>query len=186
MLFAMTHRSSWPYLRSGVPLFITLCCGMTASAVAPVQFNRDIRPILTENCFACHGPDRAKRQADLRLDMRDSALAVLDPGHPAKSRLVARITSVQPASVMPPVSSHKSLTAAQRTLLIQWVKEGAAYQVHWAYIPPKRAAVPKLANRKLQVANPIDAFLLAALERKGIAPSPPADRRTLIRRVSRI
>src|ERR1043166_3408234 len=101
---------------------------MRASADTPkVQFNRDIRPILSENCFACHGPDRNKRQSNLRLDLRQDAMArgVLAPGHPEKSPLVARITAVQSGLLMPPVASHKKLTQAQRNLLIRWIKEGA-------------------------------------------------------------
>src|SRR5205823_3232358 len=114
-----------------------------------VEFNRDIRPILTENCFACHGPDRNKRQANLRLDDRAIALerAVLVPGHPEKSKLVQRVMAGQ----MPPAASGKSLSPAQRNLLVRWIKQGAEYQVHWAYIPPKRPVIPAIESPKSKI-----------------------------------
>lgn len=149
-------------------------------------FNRDIRPILSENCFACHGPDRNKRQADLRLDLQQEALkrGVIVPGHPEKSPLVARIMASQPALLMPPAASHRSLTPAQRALLVRWVKEGAEYQAHWAYIVPQRPPVPVVTKAKSRVKTPIDAFIFSRLEQKGILPSPEADRRTFLRRLS--
>ena len=118
----------------------------TAVAAPPVDtvvFNRDIRPILSDHCFACHGPDGGKRQADLRLDDRESALAagVIRPGRPEESGLVARIGSLDPDLVMPPPEAHKPLDAAERDLLVRWIAEGAEYQRHWAYEPPVRPAV---------------------------------------------
>src|SRR5258708_3588091 len=105
---------------------LTLCATAHAAGAGRVEFNRDIRPILSENCFACHGPDRAQRKANLRLDQQSAAMehGALVPGHPEKSGIVARITAVQPALLMPPESSHKKLTAAQRDLIVRWVKEG--------------------------------------------------------------
>src|SRR5207249_2947876 len=129
-----------------------------------VQFNRDIRPILAETCFACHGPDRNKRQANLRLDRSDPSLQrILTPGHPETSILLRRINSADSAFRMPPLVSGKTLTVAQRSLLTRWIKDGAEYQAHWAYIPPRRPPVPRIANRKSEIENPIDAFILAKL-----------------------
>jgi hypothetical protein len=152
---------------------------------AHLEFNRDIRPILSENCYACHGPDKNKRKAKLRLDERASALGLkaIVPGKPDESAMVDRITSDDAEEVMPPPASHKSLTPAQKDLLKEWISQGAEYQAHWSYVPPQHHPVPRVKNTSW-VRNPIDAFLLSTLESKGIAPSPEADRRTLIRRLS--
>jgi Protein of unknown function (DUF1553)/Protein of unknown function (DUF1549)/Planctomycete cytochrome C len=158
---------------------------MTSPARAgKVEFNRDIRPILSENCFLCHGPDKNTRKAKLRLDDRDVAIAkqAIVPGKPDESELVTRVFSTEPHDMMPPPKSLKKLTAAQKELLRQWVAEGAEYEPHWAYITPKRPAVPAVRN-VAWVRNPIDAFILAGLEAKQITPSPEADRRTLTRRL---
>jgi hypothetical protein len=157
-----------------------------AAADGPVMFNRDIRPILSDNCFACHGPDKNHRKADLRLDVRDDAVKAkaIVPGKPAASELFARVTSTDADSVMPPPDSHKKLTAAQKELLRRWIAEGAAYQGHWAYTPVARPAVPQVRNPKAEVRNPIDAFVQARLAAKGLDPAPEADRRTLLRRLS--
>jgi hypothetical protein len=151
----------------------------------PVEFNRDIRPILSENCFLCHGPDKSHRKAGLRLDDRAAALAkeAFVPGHPEASELVNRIVSADPNEVMPPPESTKVLTPAQKDLLKRWVADGARYQAHWAYEPIRRPKVPTVKDPSW-VKNPIDAFVLATLESRGIKPSPEADRRTLIRRLS--
>jgi hypothetical protein len=152
----------------------------------PVRFNRDIRPILSDNCFFCHGPDKNRRQAGLRLDLRDAAVAkgALVPGRPEKSGLIRRINAAASTGlVMPPESAHKSLTAAQKALLTRWVAEGAPYEAHWAYLPPRRTAPPPVRNARW-VRNPIDRFVLARLEAERVKPSPEADRRTLLRRVS--
>jgi hypothetical protein len=152
---------------------------------ARVEFNRDIRPILSENCYACHGPDKNRRKAELRLDERSSALAnqAFVPGNADESELVARIQSEDVDERMPPPSSHKKLTAKQKELLKQWIDQGAEYQAHWAYVPPRRVPIPECRNAS-RVRNPIDAFIQSVLESKGIAPSPEADRRVLIRRLS--
>jgi hypothetical protein len=166
----------------------TLAAGTAcdAAGAARIEFNRDIRPVLSENCFACHGPDRAQRKANLRLDQRASVLEIgaIVPGHPEKSALVTRINAAQPALHMPPANSHRSLTPAQRKLLAQWIKEGAEYQAHWAYILPTRAAPPAVKRWSAHVRNPIDAFILARLEAAGISPSAEADRPALLRRLS--
>jgi hypothetical protein len=150
-----------------------------------IHFNRDIRPILSENCYACHGPDKNQRKAKLRLDVREVALEreAIIPGKPDQSKLVQHIFSSDAEEVMPPPKSQKILTAAQKQLLRQWVAAGAPYESHWAYILPTRPSVPDVADQRW-VRNPIDAFILHALEAKTIRPSPEADKRTLLRRLS--
>src|SRR4051794_4829250 len=152
---------------------------------ARIEFNRDIRPILSENCYACHGPDKNKRKAKLRLDERDSALKVqaIVPGKPDESELVSRVFSDDAEELMPPPNSHKTLSSDQKELLKQWIEQGAEYQGHWAYVAPVRPALPTV-KLSAWVRNPIDAFILGGLEAKGLKPSPEADRRTLIRRLS--
>src|SRR6202051_4565503 len=117
-------------------LFLAAC---HAGAQQP-EYNRDIRPILAENCFACHGPDSASRKAKLRLDQRDAALKaeVIVPGKPKESEVVRRIFSDDPKERMPPAKAHKTLTAAQKKLVEQWIAEGAEYQPHWSYLKPVR------------------------------------------------
>jgi hypothetical protein len=144
-----------------------------------IQFNRDIRPILSDNCFACHGPDAGNRKADLRLDLREAAVdaGAIVAGKPAESTLVERILSADPDEVMPPPDSHKKLTDHQKELLARWITEGAAYQKHWSYEPPVKAAVPSGTH-------PIDHLVRQQLPKAGLAASAEADRRTLIRRLS--
>ncbi len=151
-----------------------------------LQYNRDVRPILAENCFACHGPDSAARKAGLRLDQRDVAVKVgaIAPGKPDDSGLVERIfLKDADDGLMPPAKSHKKLTAAQKDVLKRWVTEGAEYESHWSFIPPKKPTVPAVKDGKW-VKTPIDAFVLAELEKRGLKPAPEADRRTLARRLS--
>ncbi len=155
------------------------------AACSEIQFNRDIRPILSENCYACHGPDKNQRKAKLRLDVREVALErqAIVPGKLSESKLLQHIFSTDPEEVMPPPKSQKTLTAAQKELLKQWIASGAQYQAHWAYMEPKRVPVPEVKDPHW-VRNPIDAFVLRALEAKNIRPSPEADKRTLLRRLS--
>jgi hypothetical protein len=150
-----------------------------------VEFNRDIRPILRETCFRCHGPDSGSRKADLRLDRRDDAIkaGAIVPGKLEESELINRILSDDPEELMPPPASHKVLTAAQKELLKKWVASGAEYQPHWAFLPPIKTEPPKVKDEKW-VRNPIDRFLLAKMDEKGLKPSPEADRRTIARRLS--
>jgi hypothetical protein len=150
-----------------------------------LEYNRHIRPILAENCFACHGPDRAARKADLRLDVREDAIKseAIAPGHPEKSELVRRIFANGPDKLMPPRKTHKTLTTAQKDTLKRWIAQGAPYDLHWAFIPPTRPAVPHVKN-KSWVRNPIDNFILAELEKRGLQPGAEAERRTLARRLS--
>lgn len=155
---------------------------------APVEFNRDIRPILSNACFVCHGPDNNLRKAELRLDREKDAFAdrggyrVLVPGKADESELIKRITARGKKQMPPPKHPHQ-LTKTQVELLRRWVDEGAKYQEHWSLIAAKRPALPDV-KRADWVRNPIDRFVLARLESEGLEPSPEADRRTLIRRLS--
>ena len=170
-------------------LQIVFACSLTAvsaeAATNEIQFNRDIRPILSENCSACHGHDKNQRKAKLRLDVRDVAIEreAIVPGKPESSKLVEHIFSTDPDEIMPPPKTHKTLTATQKDLLKRWIAAGAEYEPHWAYIKPKRFPVPETKDAKW-VRNPIDAFLLHTLETRNIKPSPEADKRTLLRRLS--
>jgi mono/diheme cytochrome c family protein len=165
----------------------TACLALAPPADAQdtrVEFNRDVRPILSEHCYACHGPDKSQRKARLRLDVREAALknSVVAPGLPDESELVMRILS-EDEDVMPPRDAHKDLTDAQKQTLQDWIAQGAEYQDHWAYVPPTRRPVPEVRN-KVWPRNPVDAFLLASLESNGVAPSPEASKSRLIRRLS--
>ncbi len=153
-----------------------------------VSFNRDIRPILSENCFHCHGPDPKHREADRRLDLREAALAENDgiraivPGDVEDSDAIERVFSKDKDEVMPPPKSHRTLDARQMELLKRWVEQGAVYEPHWAYTTPKRPEVPSV-NHAASVRNPIDVFVLRRLEKEGLDPSPEADSRDLCRRL---
>jgi len=154
-----------------------------------VDFNHEVRPILAENCFACHGMDEAKRKGKLRLDVRESALRpaksgaiAIVPGNAAKSELSSRIANEDENDRMPPVQSGKTLTAAQVEVLRRWVDQGAEYQKHPFFSPVQRPEVPGVA-RKDWVRNPIDDFVLARLEKEGVKPAPEASARALIRRL---
>jgi hypothetical protein len=145
-----------------------------------LTFNRDIRPILSDRCYLCHGPDEGTREADLRLDLRgESALAVLSPGKAEASEVVKRIFSTDADEVMPPPESHKALTPAERDTIRRWVDEGAKYESHWAYQPLERPAVPTVGE-----AHPIDAFVVEKLRAKGADLSPEASPERLLRRLS--
>src|SRR5262245_53202399 len=163
--------------------------GAAGPASPPVEFNRYIRPILSDTCFPCHGPDKAKRKADLRLDTEEGAFAdrggfrAVVPGKPADSEVIRRITATDAGERMPPAKSGRTLTPRQIDTLRRWVEQGAKWQPHWAYVPPERPALPAV-KRAGWVRNPIDAFVLARLEREGLAPSPEAPRTTLIRRAT--
>src|SRR5712692_1300478 len=152
-----------------ITLTATFCRG---AATNEVQFNRDVRPILSENCYACHGPDKNQRKAKLRLDVREIALEreAIVPGKAAESKLVQHIFSTDPEEIMPPPKTQKTLAAAQKDLLKRWIAAGAEYQPHWAYIKPSRAQIPLVRNSQW-VRNPIDAFVLHTLEAKNIQPS---------------
>ena len=167
-------------------LFSGILLADLAAADDTIDFNRQIRPILSNNCFPCHGPNEADRQADLRLDDRDVAVTdmeVITPGAPDDSTLIDRITSEDEDERMSPADSGKSLTAEQIELLTKWIAEGAKYKKHWAYVPPQTSSTP-IADQADWPCNWIDKFILARLESEGLKPSEDADRVTLIRRLS--
>jgi len=183
-----------------IALIVTACPATAAPAPqsdtknSKISFNDTIQPILSENCYACHGPDPGARKAGLRLDRGEFAYAphqdahdkfgpAIIPSNPDKSPLVRRIETKNAKDRMPPPESHKTLKPEQIALLREWVKQGAQYEELWSFLPPKRQPVPAAKN-DAWVRNAIDNFVLARLEKEGLAPSPEADRRTLIRRVS--
>jgi len=164
---------------------VALTIGVTSGNVyadSPVNFNRDIRPILSDKCFACHGPDEKHRKAKLRLDVEKVALdrGAIVPGKPTESELIERITAEDEIERMPPAKTGKKLSTTEIELLRKWIEQGAKYEKHWAYVPPVRRDPPKT---KHEVANFIDAFIFARLENEGLAPAPEADKRTLVRRL---
>ena len=165
-------------------------CGELAAA-DNLDFNRDIRPILSDKCFACHGPDAAHVEGDLRIDLRDIATkanalgeAAIVPGKPEASELVRRINADDADERMPPAESNKTLLPAERKMLARWITEGAEYKQHWSFAAPIRAPVPEVQEGSSRVRNPIDAFIAQRLKKEGMSMSPAADRATLIRRVS--
>ena len=186
---SFSHRA----LAAGGLLCVTL---LPASLLAPPlsaagkkpDFNRDIRPILAEHCFACHGPDEKKREAELRLDTRAGLFSESNdifpvvPGRPDQSEIILRVTSADRDEVMPPPKAKKELKPEQIALLREWVAQGADFQQHWAFIAPEKPAVPLSDPKKIR--NPIDAFIQAGLAPQGLRAAAEADRETLIRRVS--
>jgi hypothetical protein len=215
------NRSAGPVSAGLAALW--LFSGLAFAADNVVQFNRDIRPILADNCLACHGPDNNKRKAGLRLDTREGLFEktpkrepAVVPGNLEKSELWRRVIATDPDDVMPPPEAHKELKPEQKEKLKKWILAGAPWQGHWAYIKPERPAVPvssasviskSVTRKKLSggshtdslnagslityspaksfpIRNPIDAFILAKLQSRGLQPNPEADRRTLARRLS--
>lgn len=167
----------------------TWCC--LASADQPIDFSRQILPILTDKCFRCHGPDEETIEAGLRLDSREHALKELEsgnraivPGEPAASELLARVSEPDDDLRMPPADAGMRLDQQQIALLRRWINEGANYDRHWAYVPPSMPPLPTDLSNPQWVRNPIDAFVLSRLEAAGLEPSPEADRYALIRRLS--
>ena len=152
---------------------------------ADVDFSRDIRPLLSDKCFRCHGPDEGNRQADLRLDVRSDAVAAgaIKPHNPKSSELLNRITSDDPNVRMPPPSTEKVISEEETELLRTWIQEGAEYFRHWAFVSPERPQLPSVRNSDW-IRNPIDQFVLAKLEAQKMSPSAAADRVTLMRRLS--
>jgi len=160
---------------------------------APVDFSRDVAPLLSDRCFKCHGPDEGSRKAGLRLDVREAALApaksgnvAIVPGDADASELVARITATNPRKRMPPASSGKELSDAERATLVRWIEQGAKWSGHWAWQAPRSSKLPELrdANDEAWCREPLDRFVMARLEREGLAPSPEADAITLLRRAT--
>ncbi|MCA9057178.1 MAG: DUF1549 domain-containing protein, partial [Planctomycetaceae bacterium] len=171
------------------PLTIMAAASMaltTASVFAADApgYNDEIRPILADMCFTCHGPDSAARKADLRIDQRDAAIAAgtIVPGKPDESELINRIMTDDAELVMPPLETKKKLTEQQKQLLRQWIEQGAEYQRHWSFIPPQKSDPPQVVNTAWPK-NEIDRFILSRLEAKQLSPAAPADARTLFRRM---
>ena len=166
-----------------LPMLLTLPLSVAAAAhpEGKVQFNRDVRPILAAKCYACHGPDEDKREAGLRLDVREAAVKeAIRPGHPGESEFWHRINTDDPGDVMPPPSSPKPLTPEERALFHRWISEGAEYEQHWSFLPITRPQVPSSEQGQ----NPVDAFIQAELAKRGLRPAPEADAATLVRRIS--
>ena len=171
-------------------LILTAASLATVRAADAPDFNREVRPILSNNCFKCHGPDDKARKGKLRLDVRDVATApaksgetAIVPGKPDASELLTRINSTDEDEHMPPPATKKELTAEQKDVLKRWIESGAKYDPHWAFVKPARPALPAIQNSKFKIQNPIDAFVLARLEKEKLAPSPEADPETLCRRM---
>ena len=162
-------------------LAMMLLCGMTRAA--ELDFARDIRPVLSDKCYNCHGPDKQARKAKLRLHDR---AAVMEAGVLSDGEMLARLTSGDPDERMPPAKSNRVLSDEDRAKLVRWLKAGAQWPEddrHWAFVPPKRPPLPKVKNSQW-VRNGIDAFVLARLEREKLQPAKAADKATLLRRVS--
>lgn len=177
-------------MRILVPLFMASL--LQAEDDDRLKFNRDIRPILSAKCIACHGPDEKHREAGLRLDTSEGALAALQedvghaivPGDPAASAIIKRIKSTDPEVVMPPPKFHKEITDEELATLEKWIEQGAEYEAHWSYTPLSRPEPPTVTKHADRVRNPIDAFVLRKLEENGLEPSPEADTASLLRRIS--
>jgi uncharacterized protein DUF1553/uncharacterized protein DUF1549/concanavalin A-like lectin/glucanase superfamily protein/cytochrome c len=188
-----------PTRRAGVASALVLLSGLGGAAArvalvsaqgqtppTPISFNREILPILANNCFACHGPDEKKRETKFHFDTQEGMFlkkGVIEPGNASESLLVEKITDPNPKDRMPPPESGHSLTEKQIDLLRRWIDEGAKWDTHWAYVPPTRPDLPSVSQPSW-IRNPIDQFILARLEREGLKPSPEANKETLLRRLS--
>src|SRR5438552_508866 len=170
------------------------CCVLPASCVLnvsaqTVEFNRDIRPIFSDRCYTCHGPDQANRKSKLRLDTEAGAKAELGghfaivPGDPSKSEVIRRITAAEGTRMPPAWAGTTKLSDREIGLLTRWIEQGAVWQKHWSFIPPRRPELPEVSDPRWPK-NPIDSFVMARLDRERLKPSPEADRRTLIRRLA--
>ncbi len=171
-------------------ILLTIAGAVAVAAEPPVDYNRQIRPLLADHCWKCHGPDATQRQAGLRLDVRESATAAAEssarpivPGRPDKSELVRRINAADPGERMPPADENKPLLAADKQLLARWIDEGAKYQTHWAFVAPVRPPLPPAQNKSWPRGE-LDTFVLARLDREGLSPAPQADQPALIRRLT--
>ena len=186
-----THHMRTQQFAFAVSGMFILTCGLHVGAAANVaaaepelSFNRDVRPILADKCFHCHGPAAQTRKAELRLDTADGVFQgktpVVIPGKPDESSLIKRIYSADESEIMPPHDSNKTLTAAQKETLKRWVEQGAKYQKHWAFEPISKVEAPQIVG----VTHPIDQFLNSRLQQLGLSAQPEASRETLIRRVA--
>jgi Protein of unknown function (DUF1553)/Protein of unknown function (DUF1549)/Planctomycete cytochrome C/Concanavalin A-like lectin/glucanases superfamily len=185
-LFACLTVMALGWLLRGHP---SASFSQTESSAKPVDFDREVRPILSDTCFACHGPDEKQRMANLRLDETESLFndrggyKIIVPGDAAQSKLYQKISSKDPAVRMPPVFANRTLTDAQIELIRRWIDQGAKWETHWAWRAPKRPQLPQVKDKSWP-RNPVDNFILARLEREGLTPSPEADKATLLRRVT--
>lgn len=186
------HRIKFNTLSLVVTTLLTCLPSVLAVSqeTEPVDFVRDIRPILSDNCYACHGPDEEKLEADLRLDQKESALGELPsgetaiiPGNPDESELVRRITSTDEDLLMPPAETGKSLKPEQIEVIRRWIQQGAEWQQHWSFIPPQRPELPKVSNKDW-TRNEIDHFILSRLDKEGLEPNSDAQKEILLRRVT--
>ena len=170
-----------PLRQLALSLGILAAVAVAAAETAPLEYNRDIRPILSENCFYCHGPDANKREAKLRLDIREEAVKqkAFIPGDAAGSELVKRLFSKDEDEVMPPPEAHRTVTAAQKETLKRWITAGAPYEEHWAFVAPRRAPLPAVGER-----HPIDTFVTERLKQAGLTLSAEAPREVLLRRLA--
>jgi cytochrome c553 len=168
--------------RFHIGAIVFLSAGASAFAEPKIDFNRDIRPIFSDNCYQCHGPDKNKRKGDLRLDTKEGVASTLAAGKPEESELIRRLTTPDKDERMPAPKSGKSLSAPQIALIKKWIEQGAEWKGHWAYIKPARVEPPRVTDVG-RVKNPIDRFVLARLEQERLGASPEADRVTLIRRL---
>ena len=199
MMRSRTRRMRWALSGAALLLLNVVAVAGRAPQAGPaptparvIDYNWDVRPILSEYCFRCHGPDEKARRANLRLDQADSAYAALTgrverhavvPGKPDESEMIRRLTHQTPALRMPPAVTNKVVGAEQIETLRQWIAQGAQYKPHWAYITPVKPAVPqvKAASRGL---TDIDRFVVSRLDREGLTLSPQADKESLINRVT--
>lgn len=170
---------------AGLMAGLTVLSPVAIRAADDIDFNRDIRPILSENCFYCHGQDGNKREADLRLDVRSQAIEreAIVPGQPQDSSLIERIDSHDPEVVMPPPKSNRRLTDQQKQLLREWIAGGAEYRPHWAFITPERPQLPEVGDARWS-RSPIDRFIQSKLDERALRPSPEAEPATLIKRLA--
>ena len=157
---------------------LCLCLILDAEAEDRIDFNRDVRPILSDNCFLCHGPAESTRASDMRLDDRQIALesGAVEPGKPQESALIERILSDDPDEMMPPAESNKRLTSQQKEVLRRWIEQGAEYQPHWSFVAPQKSGQV--------VGNPVDHFIRERLQRESLELSSRADLNILLRRVT--
>jgi len=189
-MFLPCRYSTWIIAWAAVAWVGRVCAASQASSAESIDFNRDIRPIFSENCYACHGPDEGKRKAGLRLDVEGDAFKELKsgkhaliPGDTSQSTLITRIKTTDLDEVMPPPKSGKSLSPEQIGKLTRWVEQGAKWKNHWSFIPPERPPLPQVKDAQWP-RNEIDRFVLSEMERRGFTPNPEADRATLIRRAT--
>ncbi|MGC3968316.1 MAG: DUF1549 domain-containing protein [Pirellulales bacterium] len=181
----MPHASPAPHSRVCRRACASFSC---ATFAADPTYNADVRPILADKCFRCHGPDSAARQGDLRIDRRDEAVAdrggyqAVVPGRPEQSEVWRRIISKEPGELMPPADSGQTLSPTERETIRRWIAAGAKYESHWSFVPPRASAPPEVRD-SAAIRNPIDRFIQAALEARGISPNAEAEPAVLCRRV---